>query len=482
MRKHAVSIQLYDADITDLLNGWQTDILLPRSVPEHLGVFEDLQEQDLIHAIYQRNYSRAYSLLRRLDHTLSPTDAMAACLCALAATPGLMNTLLDHCPPIRSFQFLGVGMAASLLGVALRHDKDKMLDILLKRGADPNGGPTPLTAKAPLEEAFCSSSYPALKRLLEEPDLEVTLTENMLHTWGALTSADANSLFGNPFGRWSSQLLLEKLTGQPPDLFEPLPIPPQLRLGHALYHANYELAAKICELRPLTEQDTAEVLTHYASDRLDCTFFVEIGNDGNLLYTKRQQEIQFLCRLLSRCPDLLQTPQLRSAVTLAALSMPEEIPDLARWTRQLADGPVLLPALPCRTGMYQTYFQALPIWEASHELEQAFFDRWEARLGSRVVPSMDVNTPKLQDLPPDSLGLVLQRVRFVGTPPPEALSAVAAQALLSAPEELLHDLLQPGGLLAREQPRLLLDACQLLPAVRRNLIVPLIRKETDYRL
>lgn len=369
-------------------------------------------------------------------------------------------------------------MTSSLLGVAARHDKHKMLDLLLKRGADPNGGPAPLTAGSPVEEAFCSCAYSSLKRLLEIPDLEIPMTESLLHAWGALTDDASDSAFVNPCGLWCCQLLQERLTGEPVSAFEPLPVPAGLRLGHALHHANYELAIRICTVRPLTDEDATDVLAHYAPDRLDCTLFGNSACSGNLMYAKREQEIRFLCQLLHCRPELVETTQLRTAVVLAALSLPEEDPFLAYWTQRLEDGPVLLPQLPVRRDLQLSSFQFVETFS----VEQAFFSRWEQRFGSRLIPAMDINQAVVQDLSSDSTRLLLQHVRFVGTPPTEVLSSVAVQVLLHAPEELLPGLLEPNGLLAREQPHLLLDACQLLPVARRNLVVPLIQKRTDYQL
>lgn len=476
MTKHTVSIQLYDADITDLLNGWGADILLPRPTPDHLGVFENLQEQELIYAIYQKNFTRAYSLLRKLEHVLSPIDAAAACLCALAGTPKLMDTLLDHCPPIPAFQFQGVGLTSSLLGVAARHDKTKMLDLLLERGADPTGGP--LSAKSPVEEAFCATAYSTLKRLLEIPDLEIALTDDMLNTWGALTVDDPGSVFSNPCDLWCCQLLLERLTGEPAVLFAPLSVPPQLQLGHALHHANYALALQICNARPLTEKDASDVLEHYAPDRLDFTLFEEDGSIGTLPYAKREQEVRFLCQLLHCRPNLLHTPQMRTAVSLAALSLPEEDPFLTHWIHQLEDGPVLLPQLPLKRTLQMNSF----LFEETVSVEPAFFIRWEQRFGSHLVPTMDINAPSIKDLNPIIVRQILEHIHFIGSPTTDALSALAVQLLLHAPTDLLFSLLQPDGLLAQEPHHLLLDACQLLPLSRRNQILPYIRKATDYRL
>lgn len=472
--------KLYDTDILDLLwSNCPDSFLVSRPDPEDSeGVFDSLQERDLIYSITQRNFSRVYSLLRKLDHPLSPTDAMAACLCALNGTPKLMNTLLDHCPPIPEFQFQGVGQVSSLLNAAAEFDKKDMLDILLRRGADPNGGPTALTAKSPVEVAFCGHAYGSLKRLLEIPGIEIPLTDDMLYAWGALTSGLTDSLFYNPCSLWCCQLLQERLTGQPGGLFDPLPVPPQLRLGHALYHANFELAAHICNLRPLTDEDTADVLAHYTPDRLDCTLFSGNEMENQHLSAKREQEIRFLCQLLHCRPDLLNTPQLRSAVALAALALPEEDPFLHRWTQQMDAGPVLLPQLPVKRELYLDRF----LFGETTSVDPTIFTRWEQRLGTQLIPTMDINSPSFRDMTPELIGQVLEHIQFVGSPPTDALSPLATQLLLHAPEDLLPSLLQPDGLLTQEQSHLLLDACQTLPLPRRQGILPDIRKSVDYLL
>lgn len=470
--------KLYDTDILDLL--WSNDpdgFLVFRPEPEDSeGVFDDLQERELIFSITQRNFSRVYSLLRKLKHSLSPTDAVAACLCALNGTPKLMNTLLDHCPPIPEFQFQGVGKVSSLLNVAAEFDKKDMLDILLCRGADPNGGSR--NGKAPVEVAFCNHAYGSLKRLLELPDIEIPLTDDMLCAWGALTSGLTDHPFYNPCSLWCCQLLQEKLTGQPGGLFDPMPVPPQLRLGHALYHANFELAAHICNLRPLTDEDTADVLAHYTQERLDCTLFNGNEMENQSLSAKREQEIRFLCQLLHCRPDLLDTPPLRSAIALAALALPEEDPFLRRWTQQMEAGPVLLPQLPVKRELCLDRF----LFGETTAVDPTLFARWEQRLGSHLIPTMDINSPGFQHMTPELIGQVLKHIQFIGTPPSDALSPLAGQLLSHAPEDLLPSLLQPEGLLAQEHSHLLLDACQTLPLPRRQLILPYIRKIVDYQL
>ena len=478
------NFKLYDTDILDLLWSRQADsFLISRSAPEDSeGVFDALQERDLIYAITRLNYPRVYSLLRKMDHMLSPTDAMAACLCALNATPKLMNTLLDHCPPIPEFQFQGVGQVSSLLNVAVEYDRYPMLDILLQRGANPDRGP--LDAKSPAEVAFCHHAYGSFKRLLEIPDLEIPLTDDMLYAWGALTTDIIGSTgitdgpLYNPCGLWCCQLLQERLTGEPSSLFAPLPVPPQLRLGHALYHANFELATHLCNIRPLTDEDAADVLAHYTADRLDCTLLNGNEMENAFLSAKREQEIRFLCQLLHCRPDLLNTPQLRSAIALAAVSVPEEDIFLRRWTQQMEAGHVLLPRLPVKQEMYLDRF----LFDVETSIDFTLFSRWEQRLGNGLVPIMDINAPCFRDMSPTMVRQVLEHVHFIGTPPTDTLSTLAVQILHHAPEDLLPELLRPEGLLAQEQPHLLLDACQEIPLTRRNRMLPYIRKSGDYLL
>jgi hypothetical protein len=257
-----------------------------------------------------------------------------------------------------------------------------------------------------------------------------------------------------------------------------MPVPPQLRLGHALYHANFELAAHICNLRPLTDEDAADVLAHYTTDRLDCTLFNGAEMENASLSAKREQEIRFFCQLLRCRPELLHTSQLRSAVVLAALALPEEDAFLMHLAHQLEDGPVLLPRLPVQKDLLLNGF----FFGVTYSVDLTFFTRWEQRLGTSLIPTMDINSASFQDMNPAMVRQILERIQFTGVPPTDALSTLAVQILLHAPEEMLPALLQSDGLLAQEQPRLLLDACHALPASRRNLLLPYIHKPISYTL
>ena len=472
------SLILYDSDITDLLNGWPCDIQPPRTEPEHLGSFEDLQEPELISMIYRRSYKGAYNRLKKLSAPLPPKDAMAACLCALAGTERLMNEVLDHCPPIPAFQFQGVGSTASLLTVAARHDKHKMLDILLRRGADPNRGTDLLTTVSPLEAAFTASAFQSLKRLLEEPDLKLVMTEEMLQAWGHLRNPSLP--YTDPSLLWCCQQLMARFTGEELSPLEPVPLPAQLRLGHVLSCGNAELALRLCQERVLTEEDQAALLSFYEK-QVSISLLRE--NDLGQLLELQQQQAQLLTCALKQCPDLLEAPEIRFAVISVALSLPEADPQLQSWVDRMAAGPVEIRSLP----FADTHFGRpviLPMLQwGTPKLDPEFFSRWDARLGSRLVPTLDAGTDLfIRALEPEDIRLILDRLRFTPFSSSGKLPRSAAELLLYAPEDLLPGMLQPGGLLEHVSGAVLLDACQALPISKRNLMLPLIRKEMDYAL
>lgn len=476
MKPDFASFALFDTDILSQLSGRPAVSLFGRLLPvKTTGRFEALREPELIDALYHLNYPGSYSRLKKLTHLLSPQDAMAACLCALSGTERLLETVLDHCPPIREFQFQGVGKVTSLLAAAAAYDKDTALEVLLRRGADP--GPGPDGQDSPLEAAFTNQSLLALETLLNVPGLEVSLTPPMLEVWGGLRENSPNPLL-----EWCCQRLASKLMGMSAiPFFEPVPIPPQLRLRHALDCGNGALAARICRERPLSDGEMDDARSFLAACGQSPLL---TGRDSPWEQEELQGRLSFLLSFLETHPETLEEPVLRTSVAVTALALPEPDPALTRWVERLADGPVVLPQLPY-VNMPPSEpvifpFQAMNI---PVTLDSNFFPRWDQRLGSRLIPALDRGAQSpLASLPQEDLRLVLDRVAFTGAVDPDRISPAAAAVLLVGPEDQMPRLLRPGGLLAEESPQQLLDACQQLLASKRNAILPYIRKEAQYAL
>ena len=473
------SFKLYDTDILDLLwSGPSNDVLTRTDAPEdYEGVFDDLQEKELIYAIYRKNHREACRLLNMLNHTLSPTDAMAACLCAIACNPNLLDRILDHCPPIPDFQFQGEGHVSSLLNVVVDFRQTAHLDLLLNRGADPNGGPTPSTKFSPLEFAFCSTLhhshgyYDCLKRLLEAPNICTTPTTDILNAWGQLEEN------WDPEILQSCRLLYEHITGRPADPEDPLPHPPQMTLKHTLWRGNRALAARISGEHPITEEDRETLLELYSKWHPICLLH---ANEDELFIRQEHHRAKLLTHFLTQHPDALQFPEVRSELAAASISLPKPDPNLQQWVAQLEDGPVFLQQLPIigHLNGHRMRNDETPV------LNPDFFPRWDARLGKRLVPMLrPMDIPCMEALSAEDIASILRRVQVTDESTSRTgISPLAMRVLLEADEEVLAELLQPGGALHTLSADALLNACHALPPTRRTFVLLHFRKEASYTL
>lgn len=467
-----------DACIRFLLKG---KMLIVGVVDVPTAEFDNLQEPELVEVLYDQNYELAEYMLQLLPGQLSPQDAAAACLCALAGPTAFMHTLLDHCPPIPEFQFRGVGTVTSLLNVAIFYNKHEMLKILLDRGAEPNKRFPEKGIRLPLEDAFCYDTHDCLTVLLHCDRLQPEITQAMLSHWGKLRNDDPNDIFAADVW-WSAQLLLEKLTGIPADRDNPYPIPSQLEMQYALEHRNLDLAAHLCKVRPLTEEEQTDAVRYcYARYEHDLKGYLSSSQFDPFSDTSwmNAPAIRFLLRLLERYPHLLNTPELRSALAVTVMYLPQPCKHLQRWVDRLEDGPVRMHYLPTVSDA-NNLFVSLPTF---YSLDVDFFRIWTERLGSRLIPAFSVNAPVHRIHPKDnSLRILFQNAVFIGERFEDALSPMAEYALRNAPEDLLADLMQPGKLLAEESPFALINAALSLPDARRNQILPHIQKTVHYDL
>lgn len=448
--------------------------------PSHdTAVLGPLQEPQLIAAIYYKNYPGIYRRLEKLTQPLSPSDAMAACLCALNGTRLLMNRVLDHCPPIPQFQFQGTVSFPSLAETTVRYNFPDKLDILLRRGADPNRDPGDLQQISPLESAFCSDRFPCLLRLLQEPTLDLTLTERILEHWGRLREShlDAASISDYVL---SCQFMYECVTGQTllPEEYSMrdemcLPIPHQLRLRHALKNNNMELAIRLLREHPLDEEDLKQALSFFSEQ---CAPLLTKDFSNKYLFSWPTELTELLLQFLNRCPQLLETPQLRQALCTTALCL--LCPDirLQSWVEKLEPGPIQLSA----ESLYDDPVFACLFGETA-ALNHAVLLRWKERLPDGLRPALSRHN-EIYELSSQDMELLLKQVIFIGAPVPGQLSRAARCILERAPEYILPQLMQGDGLLASEDQTTLLNACQKLSPARRSQILPYIKKNVCYDL
>lgn len=434
--------------------------------------FAPFKYPELIKAIYDLNYRKAYRLLNELTELLSPEEAVAACLCAVFGSDRLLNAVLDHCPPIPEFQFKGVGRVSDLIAVVVKYDFDQKLRILLRRGADPNRG---CGSTYPLEIAFANNSHASLWELLQAPGLNIELTETILNTWGQLSvSPDANE--NALFFQWCCQLMCEKM--DPEDFpfrgFTCNFIPPQLRPRHALAHNNQLLAARICDTNPMTDEDIADLRTHFDGHiPLPTNQYAPISTEGKWVsYTT------LLKAYIRHVPFDPDDPVLRRAIACAAAGTPTPDEEMLAYAAHLTDGPVQLKSsdvshLSGENCLSFVYF-----------LLETFISQWEERLGDRLSPAMDLSelTSELIDLWDSDV--FLKEFTFIG-----GITEAQWDEFLPA---ILHKfrgddqqtalLMQPGKILSHVPEDMLLAILPQLPIKQRAAILLHINKNSDFNL
>ena len=179
------------------------------------------------------------------------------------------------------------------------------------------------------------------------------------------------------------------------------PLLPQLHLSHALRHDNVELALRICRERDLDEEDRHSVRAYCA--RQENWLLQEDAPKHRLTSWKQRGEL--LALTLERCPELLETPELRQGLAAVAIALPQPDERVRRWVERMADGVARLKNIPLGCGAEDDIFAVLLELET---LEHHFFPRWEERMGHRLIPALHRDT-HLENLCGKDLSLLLER-------------------------------------------------------------------------
>lgn len=434
--------------------------------------FAPFEHPELIKAIFELKYAKAYRLLNELTGSLSPQEAAAASLCALLGSDRLLNAVLDHSPPLAEFQFEGVGCAKNLVDFAVKFDLSKKLQILLRRGANPNKvGETP----SPLEIAFTEGSYSALWELLESPDLEIELTEPILDVWGSL-SASLDTEFNASLLDFCCQTICTKLAPEhkrSPFIYHGI-IPPQLRVRHALAHGNAALAARICETNSLTEEDH-EQLRIYFDGHFPLPFHQSMPFSNDKEWSSYVALLKIFIRLT---PNYQEDPVLRRAIACAVAGNPTQDDELIAIAAQLPSGPI--------------HLKIDDIWHISHDkylsfiynLMPNFFSKWDELFGARLPAALDLNglTPHLL-VQPDA-HVILTHCIFTGTITDEKWDELLAHIVnnLRGHDNDCSQLFQQGKILSHIPADKLLSILPQLSIKQRADFLLHVKKKPSYDL
>ncbi len=421
-------------------------------------------------AIRKRVYPTIYALLRQREEPFFPDTAFEVCMTALDA--GLnrraFTAILDHSPPLERFLHKkSWSHEYGLVEKAASMDRADLLDLLLERGGNVNRYRRPRYI-SPLEAAMEGGALRCVERLLREPELDVALTPRLLACWSLADS-------GMTMLDFCLQAAAPRLLGKDPTFRDPVPIPDQLTMVHAARTGNWALVRRICRERGVSLKEGKRVLKHFP-DRIPEPEGEQLDEENRKELTER---VLTLDCLLAACPQLLRGWRACQLLVSYFLWCYEEANLAERvlgpWIQRIKGRKVPLRGFPDTVGN-EAFFRTLRLW-----LE---------RLPYGPIPAVDRHTCVHEFLAgetnPEELELVFQNCAMIQrrTDPQGIISNLALSLLLYGTPEQVEEQLQPGKLLAGEDPEALLRFCvnKEHPRLNRVMLLAYVKKEVDYEL
>lgn len=251
------------------------------------------------------------ALLKQRNRPFAKTEAFSLCAGVILHDfgAGVLNALLDVCPPLETFldtgrvdhpvpEFwgsLGLTELSAYLG------REELLDLLLRRGGNVNGRPTPDAFPiSPLEAAAWGGSLGCVERLLEEPGLDLAFTAHLQRLW-AKPELDEGQ-------RRCLRRIAPQVAGLAFPDRGPVPIPGKLYPAAAVEMGNGELFLRLCREQGHFSREEAE----NALEML----WVEAA------LAKRRDPPDMLLALLVIFPDALKHREGRALLALSAADYP----------------------------------------------------------------------------------------------------------------------------------------------------------------
>lgn len=427
----------------------------------HMKFFDDMDtdmegaDGALLQAVEEKRYRTLYAMLDNLTEPLHPLAAYQLALAGLQCSIRAFRTILDHCPPLEEFALMESdpfdGRPSYLPSDAARLDRPEHLDELLRRGCDPNGQGS---GYHPLAMAMYWQSTRCVKRLLKEPRLHPYLSKSILSAWAKVGLKGQEEL--SKCCRAVAPFLMagEDISPTGPLAYQGVPIPRQLTVSTAVEQHNWPLAIYLCQRDGLSEDESAKAFDHL---KFLLLYAIKLKDDHGALRwqwqwnaridppLRRRDMAALLNAFFSASPHLLRRRLPQTLLFITVLSGKRVPPELRPWLDQVRRGAVIL--------------------EPFLDMEDLarILSLWDERLGDRWIPALD---PKLsvnfntEACTRESLETLLTRCRILNFRPSDTLTDLSILTLRLASIPTLIQQLQPGGLLAREDPQVLLDYCR----------------------
>ena len=373
---------------------------------------DEVVEKPFLEALEAKNYPRFYALLKRLDEPMP----LSVCQAALDATCQAFTRAVDHGP-------LAWEKLQQLAFEAARGGRWEHLTALLERGAQVDIGNQPLTS--PLVGAVWGGSMKCLEVLLNWPGVTPFYPGELLDEW-------ARGGMGDIMLDFCLQTIADKWMPDQYSPFDPLPIPQELKLEHAVGAENWPLALRMGREGRVTAEDFQTVIQKWP----------QLAADKNFL--------PVASAILAQQPELAEDDRTADWLVMAALESQPDAPDLLRPIRE---------ALGRRAQIVlnETFRTVLDAQSEGEWSWKEVLERWEERLGHRPRPVLDRNDLPFAPKRFQEITWILQHCPVIGEPPANRPSSLARWLRWKGSVEAFRAALEPGGALEGENLNRLLN-------------------------
>ncbi len=401
----------------------------------------------LVQAVEWWRYPTLYALLRRPERELYASETFQLCSKALenGMTAKAFSALLDHGPPLMEVLSKGKqNWDDGLVEKAAGRDRVDILDILLSRGGNVNRLGS---GRSPLEAAVEGCALHSVERLLQEPELDVTLTKRLLNCWRLADSGLVQLDF-------CLQAAAPRLLGKEPSLQDPIPIPDQLTISRTVEGENWPLVRRLCKERGLSQNEGKRVLKKFA-----IKWRLKPENMPEREKAELMECAAALDSVLTACPKLLRSSRAWLLLVVYTLQYPEgNWSVLAPWLSQIQDQTVQLDEVLAGFALYEPCPADFGLFDGHPTVNQVL-SLWKAYMPNGPHPA--INRHGINGcITPKTIDMIFQTCMILGRPEPGVVSSLAEELLQWGGPELIEAQFKPGGLLAKEDPKALLQFCQ----------------------
>lgn len=415
--------------------------------------------QQIISALRNRDAHSLMSLLEeRNGEKFTAEEAAWIFHFMMPLSTETFRVVLPFCPPLDSVAdlFHGPNNIAYKIGpvaLAAHYDRKDLMELLLEYGLSPNEERDEYLS--PLYAAIKRGSLNCLTFLLEHPDIDTKLTDDLL----SVLAGSGEKI--DPAKEIAAPVLLgcEFKNGRYH------PFPESFRLEeHIAHHKNLPALIQFCECHgPNLNDEQIQTI-------LDYFFYYPMASDSP------EGIICFISDLYRYVPGILRTTKAKYMLAVAVLSSDELTEPMKHLLRHVVGPHIVLPDY-----QYHNWFGRKGMihrWDKLNDPSIGRKDKLLPAINRHSAPPCD---PKAMST--EIMDLILKQFKIVGKAKDKDLSVLSHYALqYASPEMLRRHTEMEDGLLATEDPHALqayvrqLKETRQMDSSRQDLLITVLEK------